>query len=103
MSNPATAAFVSAALQEARGAIDVIDGQLLHLLALRQVHVDAVARAKDSPAVIYDETRETQILARIAHDALDAGLDPVLAENLWRNMMREFSAYQARNWARIKP
>ena len=90
-------------LDSARAAIDAIDGQLLLLLAQRQVCVDDVARAKDNPTVIYDETREAQILTRVANEAFKAGLDPIVAENVWRKMMGEFAAYQQRNWAKVKP
>lgn len=71
-----------------RARIDALDMQLINLLAERR---DLIARAaqikaRDGlPARIHDRVEE--VVANVCRHAGDAGLDPVLIEDIWRRLI----------------
>lgn len=77
-------------LKRLRGSIDNMDSALVHLLAERFKVTQRVgelkARAGLPPA---DPTREAQQIARLRALALDADLDPELAEKFLTFIVRE--------------
>ena len=80
-----------------RARIDALDAQLIALLAERSTLIDRAAQIKAQvglPARIDARVEEVAALAR--RRATDAGLDPDLAEGLWRLMMEHFIAQEAR-------
>ncbi len=78
-----------------RARIDALDARLIALLAERSTLIDRAAQIKAQvglPARIDARVEEVAALAR--RRATDAGLDPDLAENLWRLMMEHFIAQE---------
>ncbi len=74
-----------------RAAIDVLDAELIALLARRSRLIDRAAQIKlveNLPARI--DTRVEEVAANARRLAGGAGLDPDLAEALWRRMMDHF-------------
>jgi isochorismate pyruvate lyase len=72
-------------MAELRCEIDRIDGALVRLLAERVTYVDraAVLKARDGlPARI--DSRIAEVIANVRDKALAGGLDPQLAETVWR-------------------
>lgn len=81
-----------------RGAIDALDARLIALLAYRSRLIDRAARikARDGlPARI--DSRVEQVAANARRLAGQHGLDPALAEALWRRMMDHFIAQEDRH------
>ncbi|WBU56845.1 chorismate mutase [Paracoccus sediminicola] len=77
--------------------IDELDARLIALLAERSALIDRAARikARDGlPARIEARVEEVAGLARSR--AREAGLDPNLAERIWRLMMEHFIAQEER-------
>lgn len=78
-----------------RAHIDALDARLIALLAERSGLIDRAAQIKARqglPARIDARVEEVASLARIR--AAEAGLDPDLAEAMWRLMMEHFIAQE---------
>jgi isochorismate pyruvate lyase len=87
----------SAALSDLRREIDVLDGELVALLAKRQRCVERVIeikRAQKLPARVPERIEE--VLARVRGLAEAQKLEPDLAVALWREMIEQFIAYEER-------
>ena len=79
-----------------RAQIDAIDIQMIDLLALRASYIDRaipLKRAAGLPANTTD--RVAQIIAGIRDQATTRGLDPDLAETLWRALIDWGIAHEA--------
>lgn len=80
-----------------RAAIDALDRDLVALLATRSALIDRAAAIKAEaglPARI--DARVEEVAQNARDNAARAGLDPDLAEELWRVMMDHFIAQEAR-------
>ena len=84
-------------MAELRVEIDALDGQIVTLLARRTRLVDRAAQLKPAenlPARI--PARVEDVVAKVRTKASDAGMDPDLAERLWREMIEHFIAQEER-------
>ncbi|MFD2439155.1 chorismate mutase [Paracoccus kondratievae] len=87
----------NSAMPELRARIDALDAQLVALLAERSALIDEAARIKlreKLPARI--DSRVEEVAANARRLAGKHGLDPDLAERLWRLMMEHFIAQEDR-------
>ncbi len=85
------------AMPALRARIDALDARLVALLAERSALIDEAARIKTRellPARIHSRVEEVAANARRLADV--HGLDPDLAERLWRVMMDHFIAQEDR-------
>jgi isochorismate pyruvate lyase len=84
-------------LAACRSEIDSIDNQIIDLLVKRYGVVDqvvALKRAYGLPALI--PSRVEEVVNHVKTRALQKGLSPALAENLWREIIAETIAYEQR-------
>lgn len=75
-------------MTELRAAIDVLDGEIVRLLARRAGYIDRAIELKPAegmPARI--ETRVEDVVTKVRSRAQDGGLDPDLAEAVWRRVI----------------
>ncbi len=75
-------------MAEVRAEIDRIDGQIVALLVERLGYIDRAAELKPAlglPARI--DERVEEVVAKVRARAMAEGLDPVLAESLWRRLI----------------
>ncbi len=75
-------------MQELRAAIDVLDAGIVAALARRAAYIDraiALKPAERMPARVDDRVEE--VVANVRARALAEGLDPALAESLWRRLI----------------
>ena len=79
-------------LTEARDRIDALDCRLIDLLAERQGIVEQVGRLKKGQPVsaVRAPDRAAQVIASRRERAVAAGLDPDVAERVWRTMIDAF-------------
>ncbi len=80
-----------------RAQIDALDARLIALLAERSALIDRAAQIKSReglPARI--DVRVEEVTANARRLAGEQGLDPDLAEQLWRAMMEHFIAQEER-------
>lgn len=77
-------------LNQLRNKIDIVDGQLINLLAQRLALVAEVGEVKSASGVpIYAPDREASLLAKRRQEADDAGVGGDLIEDILRRLMRE--------------
>lgn len=97
-SEPATLS----AMAEIRADIDRLDRELVALLAQRAGCIDravAVKRRERLPARI--DARVEEVVANAHAEAAAAGLDPALAEALWRHIVEWSIAREERALAEV--
>lgn len=97
MSKPDPELPPDSAMPALRARIDALDARLVALLAERSALIDEAARIKTRerlPARIHSRVEEVAANARRL--AEEHGLDPDLAERLWRVMMDHFIAQEDR-------
>lgn len=73
-----------------RSSIDRLDEQIIGLLALRQVQVSRAALLKKDTAAVHAPARQAEVIARVRQRSVDQGLDPDVAEQIWRAMIAGF-------------
>lgn len=84
-------------LEGLRREIDRADEALLQALARRMQAVDRILRQKEAAGLpLFDEKREDALLAHIVAQAGEKGLDPRLAEQVLRAVIRHSRDLQAR-------
>lgn len=75
-------------MAELRVEIDAIDRTLIELLARRTTYIDRAVdlkRIENLPARTTD--RVAEVIAKVRETADQQGLDPALAETLWRELI----------------
>jgi isochorismate pyruvate lyase len=77
-------------LAEVRTRIDDLDTRLVELLAQRQALVEAAAGFKSDEQAVRAPDRVQQVITRVRAKAAAAGLDPEVAESIWRAMIASF-------------
>ncbi|MGR3322125.1 MAG: chorismate mutase [Pseudooceanicola sp.] len=84
-------------LEALRAQIDEIDGALLALLAERQAHVDRVTVVKAREGVSAAAPgRFAAVIENVRRRAGAAGMEPDIAEAMWRAMIVGFIAREER-------
>jgi phosphinothricin acetyltransferase len=86
-------------LDEIRQQIDGIDGEIINLLSKRAELVSAAGKLKKDVHGVRDPKRVEQVIEKVKTKAVSAGLDPALAEEMYRTIigcfirreMREFT------------
>jgi chorismate mutase/prephenate dehydrogenase len=85
-------------LDELRSELSAVDRQLVELIAERQRLVGEIGRSKQSTGVgTRDYAREKDVLDMGRSQAAELGLDPDLAENVLRELIRSSLASQERD------
>lgn len=72
-------------MQELRKQIDTLDRQLIELLVTRATYIDRASELKPGeglPARIPERVED--VVQKVRSNSVDLGLDPDLAERLWR-------------------
>lgn len=88
MTAPPKAAPDCANMEEVRAGIDAVDAELVRLLKRRVGYIDRAAIIKaplNLPARI--DWRVEEVVAKVRRTAAAEGLDPALAELLWRQLI----------------
>jgi isochorismate pyruvate lyase len=87
-------------MTEVRQGVDALDRALVDLLAERQGYMDAAARIKGDRAVVRDEARIEDVVAKVRAAARAAGLSEAIAEPVWRQLIDRCIAYEFEAWDR---
>ena len=77
-------------LDEVRSNIDRLDREIVRLMAERGSFVQQAARFKTSQADVEAPRRVEQVIAKVRALAVDAGLEPQVAEAAYRAMIAAF-------------
>lgn len=83
-------------IEQVRAAIDNIDAQLISLLAERQEFVARAGEVKAGQSVqdAHDPARVEEVIRDRREQALEAGLDPDVAERIWTELIAAFTDYE---------
>lgn len=76
-------------LEEARGAIDLLDIELVELISKRSHLIRKVASFKESVEEVKAEDRIEFILQRVRHHAIEIGVSPNMISELFTIMIDE--------------
>ncbi|MFJ6675523.1 chorismate mutase [Actinosynnema sp. NPDC091369] len=90
-------------LAEVRTRIDAIDSELVRLLADRQGLVRAAASFKTDAQAVRAPDRVARVIASVRERALAAGLEPAVAEAVWRAMIGAFIDLELAEHAKAQP
>ena len=74
-------------MADLRQAIDLLDAELVALLARRQRYIERAAQIKGSRAAVRDEARVEDVVAKVLVRARENSLSPAIAEAVWRALI----------------
>ena len=89
-------------MTEVRAGIDAIDRQVVDLIARRFRFMDAAARIKPDRAVVRDEVRKAEVLAKVDRAAEQAGVDRALMAGIYEELIERSIAYEFVEFDRIR-
>jgi isochorismate pyruvate lyase len=81
-------------LQEVRTNIDLIDRQIVGLIAERGQYVEQAARFKATPDAVFDDARFSEIIVRVRALATEAGTSADVVEAVYRTMVTGFTEWE---------
>ena len=64
--------------------------------------MDAAARIKADRNVVHDSARIEQVVANVLAEAAKAGLDPAIAEPVWRLLIDRSIAHELTAWDALR-
>ena len=81
-------------MAEVRAGIDALDRRLVELLAERLRFIAAAARIKTDRAVVRDEVRKADVLAKVAAASRELDVPPELTADLWERLVEYSIAHE---------
>ncbi len=84
-------------MEHVRTEIDLLDEQLIDLVAERFGYVDRAWQLKKNPEDATVPWRINEVIEKVRARAEDKGIPPQLAEALWRQMIGWFIEYEMEN------
>lgn len=85
-------------LESIRRGIDKIDGKIVKLLRQRSTLVSAAGKLKKSEDAVRDSARVEKVIEKVRAIAVAEGLDPKVAEKVYRTMIDAFIAQEMGEW-----
>jgi len=76
-------------LEEVRAAIDLLDDQIVELIAKRNSYIKQAANFKNTVEEVKSENRIDHVIQKARVKALEYNLSPNLIEDLYRTMIDE--------------
>ncbi|MFN3072800.1 chorismate mutase [Acinetobacter sp. TY2] len=77
-------------LEQARAKIDLIDQELIEMIATRQFYVDQAVRFKRTAEDVQSPERVQQVINKVREQAVQLHTDPDLVEKIYREMIQHF-------------
>lgn len=87
---------------DVRQGVDTLDRELVRLLVIRQGYMDAAARIKGDRAAVYDAERIEDVVSKVLASAAEQGLNPQIAEPVWRKLIERCIAHEFEKWDDIR-
>ncbi len=76
-------------LEEVRTEIDVVDAEILHLIAKRKEYVKQAAKFKHSVEEVKAEDRVADVVDHVRHLALTLGVNPNMVTDIYKQMIED--------------
>jgi isochorismate pyruvate lyase len=89
-------------MAEVRAGVDDVDRKIVALLARRFGYMDAAARIKPDRAVVRDEARKAEVIAKVKTSAREHRLDPDLLACLYDQLIEACIAYEFEEFDRLR-
>ncbi len=89
-------------MAEVRDAVDEIDRRIVELVALRFRFMDAAARIKTDRALVRDEQRKADVLAKVDAAASEAGVGRDLVARLYEELIEASIAHELEEFDRLR-
>lgn len=89
-------------MTDVRAGVDMLDRELVRLLVIRQGYMDAAARIKQDRNAVHDEARIEDVVAKVIESARTQGLNPDIAEPVWRKLIERCIAHEFDVWDAIR-
>ncbi len=74
-------------IEEIRQQIDTLDSEIINLLAKRASLVTAAGKLKRDEQGVRDPKRVERVIGNVRMKAMEAGLDPAIAEDIYRTII----------------
>lgn len=87
---------------DVREGVDMLDRELVRLLVIRQGYMDAAARIKQDREAVYDAKRIEDVVEKVLETAEAQGLNPQIAEPVWRKLIERCIAHEFETWDSIR-
>lgn len=87
---------------DVRKGVDMLDKELVRLLVIRQGYMDAAARIKQDRDAVYDSERIEDVVSKVLETANSQGLNPEIAEPVWRKLIERCIAHEFEVWDLIR-
>ena len=81
-------------MAQLRENIDILDGELVAMLATRQGYIERAAALKTERGQIRDSARIEDVVAKVRARAAQKGLSPAMAETVWRALIEASIAHE---------
>ena len=89
-------------MTDVREGVDELDRELVRLLVIRQGYMDAAARIKQDREAVYDADRIEDVVSKVLQSAQEQGLNPEIAEPVWRKLIERCIAHEFEIWDHIR-
>ena len=89
-------------MAELRAEIDLLDRELVAMLAQRQRYIERAAEIKQDRNVIRDAARIEDVVAKVLLAARKVGLDSKIAEPVWRLLIERCIAHEFDRFDELK-
>ena len=76
-------------MAELRVAIDLLDQELVALMARRQAYIERAAILKHDRNTVRDQARVEEVVGKVLVQAQAAGLSTDIAEPVWRTLIEQ--------------
>ena len=85
-------------MTDVRTGVDYLDRELVRLLVIRQGYMDAAARIKQDRGAVHDAERIEDVVSKVLESAKAQGLNPDIAEPVWRKLIERCIAHEFEVW-----
>ncbi len=89
-------------MKEVREEIDLLDRELVLLLARRQKCIEMAALVKNDETLIVDKERIEDVISKVTAFGASCGLNQSIAEPLWRKLIELSIEHEFKELAYIK-
>ncbi|MDX3899539.1 MAG: chorismate mutase [Sphingobium sp.] len=89
-------------MEQVRAGVDMIDRQLVALLAERFAHMRAAARIKADRGAVRDEARKAEVIANARREAERLSVPADMVASLWDQLVEASIAYEMAEFDRIR-
>jgi len=89
-------------MADVRAGVDTLDRELVRLLVIRQGYMDAAARIKQDRDAVYDAERIEDVVNKVLETAQNEGLNPDIAEPVWRKLIERCIAHEFEVWDALR-